>query len=53
MDREYEPNLDDDRIVDLIEEDEHKPPLPTLDPDERVEASDEELPPLDDDREEV
>ena len=45
---EYEPNLDDEREVELDEE-EPSPP-PTLDPEERVEDESDELLP-DDDRE--
>lgn len=48
-DREYEPNPDDERFVDVGEEGEPPPPPPTVDPDERVELADEE-PPLDDER---
>jgi len=40
-DREYEPNLDDEREEDLSDEPEKMPP-PTMDPDERIEAPDEE-----------
>jgi hypothetical protein len=40
MDREYEPNLDDEREVEL--EDEPKLPGPTIDPDERIELDDAE-----------
>ncbi|MER3387171.1 MAG: hypothetical protein RIC81_11350 [Microcella pacifica] len=36
MDREYEPNSDDEREVDLDANEETLPP-PTIDPDERVE----------------
>ncbi|MBU1251483.1 MULTISPECIES: hypothetical protein [Microcella] len=36
MDREYEPNSDDEREVDLDASEETLPP-PTIDPDERVE----------------
>jgi len=36
MDREYEPNSDDEREVDLDGNEETLPP-PTIDPDERVE----------------
>ncbi|MHA6670280.1 hypothetical protein ACX3O0_15570 [Homoserinimonas sp. A447] len=39
--REYEPNLDDEREEDLSDEPEKMPP-PTIDPDERIEAEDEE-----------
>ena len=35
MDREYEPNLDDEREVEL--DDEPKPAEPTIDPEERIE----------------
>ena len=52
MDKEYEPNLEDERVVELVEEAEFAAPPPTLDPDERVEDTDEEVAPLDDDREE-
>jgi len=40
-DREYEPNLEDEREEDLSDEPEKMPP-PTIDPDERIEASDED-----------
>lgn len=51
MDREYEPNLEDERVVDLGDEGEPPAPPPTVDPDERVElADDEESPPNDDER---
>jgi hypothetical protein len=36
MDREYEPNLDDEREEELLDEPEPKFP-PTVDPDERIE----------------
>jgi hypothetical protein len=38
-DREYEPNLEDEREEDLSDEPEKMPP-PTIDPDERIEAPD-------------
>jgi hypothetical protein len=38
-DREYEPNPEDERVEVLDDESETAPP-PTLDPDERVEESD-------------
>lgn len=41
MNREYEPNPEDEREVDLSEEPEKTPP-PTIDPDERIEAADDE-----------
>ena len=44
MDREFEPNPDDEREVDLSDEPEISPP-PTLDPDERVEEEEDEDPP--------
>lgn len=37
--REYEPNLDDERVVPLREDDEEPLPPPTIDPDERVETA--------------
>jgi hypothetical protein len=40
-DREYEPNLDDEREEDLSDEPEKMPP-PTIDPDERIEAEDDD-----------
>lgn len=40
MDREYEPNPDDEREVEL--EEEPKLPPPTIDPDERVELDEAE-----------
>ena len=51
MDREFEPNLDDEREVDLADETEPPAPAPTLDPDEMVEQEDENEPALDDERE--
>lgn len=41
IDREYEPNLEDEREEDLSDEPEKMPP-PTIDPDERIEAPDED-----------
>ena len=52
MDKDYEPNLDDERIVNLVDPTELDAPPPTIDPDERVEDADNEVPPLDGDREE-
>jgi hypothetical protein len=37
IDREYEPNLEDEREEDLSDEPEKMPP-PTIDPDERIEV---------------
>ncbi|MFC0682223.1 hypothetical protein ACFFGH_30700 [Lysobacter korlensis] len=49
--REFEPNLEDDREVPLVEEgDGLELPPATLDPDERVELVDDEVLPLDDER---
>jgi len=48
MDREYEPNVDDERPVELEDDLEAVPP-PTVDPDERIEAEPEE-PPTDEER---
>ncbi len=49
--REFEPNLEDEREVPLVEEDDGlEPPPATLDPDERVELMDEDDVPLDDER---
>jgi hypothetical protein len=46
---EYEPNLEDERIEPLEEDDELTPPPPTLDPDERIEeVEDEDVVPHDD-----
>ncbi|WP_146134436.1 hypothetical protein [Glaciihabitans tibetensis] len=53
MAREYEPNIDDDRVVDFGDEGEPAAPPPTLDPDERFEDRDDDIAPLDDDREET
>lgn len=39
--REYEPNLEDEREEDFSDEPEKMPP-PTIDPDERIEAADDE-----------
>ncbi len=56
MDREYEPNPEDERIVDLSDEGDLPPPPPTVDPDERLEVSEldeeSEIPPMDDERSE-
>ena len=49
---EYEPNPDDERTVDLADEGEPPAPPPTLDPDEMLEDSPDNVPPLDDEREE-
>lgn len=43
MDREYEPNLEDEREVPIDDDVELELPPPTLDPEERVE--DDELEP--------
>ena len=48
MDREYEINPDDEREVELDDENSFPPVAPTIDPDERVELIDDELE-LDDD----
>lgn len=53
MSREYEPNPEDERVVDLADETDPPPAPATIDPDERVEGDEEETPPLDDDREEA
>lgn len=37
MDRDYEPNPDDEREVDLSDEAVAEVPPPTIDPDERIE----------------
>ncbi len=49
--REFEPNLEDEREVPLVEEDDglELPPA-TLDPDERIELTDYDEVPLDDER---
>jgi hypothetical protein len=49
---EYEPNLEDERVVDLGDEGDLPAPPPTLDADERLEDNDDRVPPLDDEREE-
>jgi hypothetical protein len=49
MDREFEPVFDDEREIDLDDEDEPDAP-PTLDPAERVEAPAPEPPLPDDER---
>ena len=36
-DREYEPNLEDDRVVDIDDEADVPTPPPTIDPEERIE----------------
>lgn len=50
MARDYEPNPEDERVVDLADETEPPPSPPTIDPDERIEEDGQEIPPLDDDR---
>lgn len=50
MDREYEPNLEDERSVDLDDAAETELPPPTLDPDERVEPEPDPDVALDDER---
>jgi hypothetical protein len=52
MAREYEPNIEDERLVDIGDDGEPSAPPPTLDPDERLEDRDDDIAPLDDDREE-
>jgi hypothetical protein len=52
MAREYEPNPDDERVVDLADEGELPAPPPTIDPDERLEDRDDEIPADDEEREE-
>ncbi|MGB3911387.1 MAG: hypothetical protein WBL06_13030 [Pseudolysinimonas sp.] len=47
---EYEPNPDDERIEPLETDDDVQPPPPTLDPDERIEQTDDRDIALDDDR---
>lgn len=47
MDREFEPNPQDEREVDLADETELPPPPATIDPHERVEE------PLEDDNEDI
>lgn len=42
MDREFEPNLDDERIVDLTIGEEAPNSPPTVDPEERIEVNEEE-----------
>jgi hypothetical protein len=39
-DREYEPNLEDERIVEIDDEADIPAPPPTIDPDERIEEED-------------
>jgi len=53
MAREYEPNIEDERFVDIGDEGEPSAPPPTLDADERFEDRDSDVIPLDDDREET
>ncbi|MGY6498187.1 MAG: hypothetical protein ACXIUP_08170 [Microcella sp.] len=50
MDREYEPNLEDERVVDVDDAAETKLPPPTLDPEERVEPEPDPDIALDDER---
>ena len=50
MDREYEPNLDDERSVDLDDAADTELPPPTLDPEERVEPEPDPDIALDDER---
>ncbi|MET1044985.1 MAG: hypothetical protein ABWX59_12815 [Microbacteriaceae bacterium] len=47
---EYERDPDDEREVDLSDEPGETPPLPTIDPDERIEAEDDRDVALDDER---
>ena len=51
-DLDYEPNPDDEREVDLADESELPSPPATLDPEEKIEDLDDDVPALDDDREE-
>ena len=49
--REFEPNPEDEREVPLVEEEDGlEPPPATLDPDERIELTDDDEVPLDDER---
>jgi hypothetical protein len=50
---EYEPNLEDERVVDLGDEGELPAPPPTLDPDERLEDARDDEPPRDDERDDT
>lgn len=51
MAREYEPDPNEERVEPLLEEGEEPTPLPTIDPDEMIEAEPEDdNAPLDDDR---
>jgi hypothetical protein len=49
---EYEPNPEDERVVDLDDDDLPAPP-PTLDPDERLEDARDDEPQPDDEREDT
>lgn len=42
IDREWEPNLEDERIVEIDDDADIPAPPPTIDPDERVEESEDE-----------
>lgn len=50
LDNDYDQNPGDERIVDLADDTEPEAPLPTLDPDERIEDTDEDVAFRDDDR---
>ena len=50
MDRDFEPNPEDEREVDLSDETEEPTPPPMLDPEERVEVEEDDDAPLDEDR---
>lgn len=51
MDREFEPNLEDEREEPLVEDEEEPAPPPTIDPEERIEQPDDAADvALDDDR---
>lgn len=42
MDREWEPNLEDERVVELVDDDDIPAPPPTIDPEERIEETEPE-----------
>jgi len=49
----YNPNPEDERVVDLADENDPPPASVTLDADEPAEEAQEDFPPLDDDRDEA
>jgi hypothetical protein len=50
MERDFEPNPEDEREVDHFDETEEPSAPPTLDPEERIEVEEDDDAPLDEDR---